>query len=158
MTAVARPWSLAQATGVRQLNTGPAPPRVKAGEEIVFAGDFSAIVLREHKLSGRLLDLEFNRAGEDLWRGNLSLREAGNILTWKETQPVVRAKRIRQPPVGGRNAQRRTRSGLATAAEAQEKGIQIATAHARAGLSATGDAGLIRRCRSPNGSRFLWQQ
>src|SRR5262249_1708349 len=47
----------------------PSPPRFKEGEEIVFSEDFKARVLRENRLSERLLDLEFNRSGEDLWRG-----------------------------------------------------------------------------------------
>src|SRR5262249_42724658 len=47
----------------------PSPPRFNDGEEIIFSEDFRARVLRETKLSGRLLELEFNRSGEDLWRG-----------------------------------------------------------------------------------------
>jgi S-adenosylmethionine:tRNA ribosyltransferase-isomerase len=46
----------------------PAAPRFKAGEEVIFSGDFRARVLRENELSDRLLDLEFNLTGADLWR------------------------------------------------------------------------------------------
>ena len=47
----------------------PSPPRLEKGEEIIFSRDFRAKVLRENTLSRRLLDLEFNLAGEELWRG-----------------------------------------------------------------------------------------
>ena len=36
---------------------------------IIFSDDFRARVLRESALSARLLDLEFNLHGQDLWRG-----------------------------------------------------------------------------------------
>ena len=47
----------------------PMPPRLKEGEEIIFSGDFRARVLRENSLSARLVDLEFNLRGEELWQG-----------------------------------------------------------------------------------------
>jgi len=47
----------------------PSPPRLKTGEEIIFERDFRARVVREDELSARLIDLQFNLAGEDLWRG-----------------------------------------------------------------------------------------
>jgi S-adenosylmethionine:tRNA ribosyltransferase-isomerase len=47
----------------------PHPPRLRQAEQIEFSADLSATVLKESGLSGRLLDLEFNLGGEDLWRG-----------------------------------------------------------------------------------------
>ncbi|MGA9770745.1 MAG: S-adenosylmethionine:tRNA ribosyltransferase-isomerase [Blastocatellia bacterium] len=47
----------------------PAPPRFKAGEEVIFSAGFRARVLRENELSGRLVDLEFNLSSEEFWRG-----------------------------------------------------------------------------------------
>ena len=46
----------------------PAPPRFGVGDEVVFSADFRARVRRESELSDRLLELEFNLSGSDLWR------------------------------------------------------------------------------------------
>src|SRR5262249_3517330 len=46
----------------------PAPPRFVEGEEILIATNFRARVRGEHPLSERLLNLEFNLSGEELWR------------------------------------------------------------------------------------------
>ena len=46
----------------------PTPPHFKAGEEVIFSGGSRARVLRKNELSERLLDLEFNLAGAELWR------------------------------------------------------------------------------------------
>jgi len=51
-----------------------APPRFGKGEEIRIATDFRARVHSGNPLSGRLLNLEFNLSGEELWR---SLYEYG---------------------------------------------------------------------------------
>lgn len=51
-----------------QTEARPAPPHLKEGEEIIFERDFRARVVREDNLSSRLLDLQFNLAGEALWR------------------------------------------------------------------------------------------
>jgi S-adenosylmethionine:tRNA ribosyltransferase-isomerase len=45
-----------------------SPPRFKKGEEILIAPNFLARVHGENQLSGRLLNLEFNLSGEELWR------------------------------------------------------------------------------------------
>jgi S-adenosylmethionine:tRNA ribosyltransferase-isomerase len=120
----------------------PAPPHIKTGEEIAFAEDFSAIVLRESKLSGRLLDLEFNRAGEDLWRG---IYRYGKPVQYSymtgRTQPSGRCKTFTaavpwavEMPSAGHALDWQLLLKL------REKGIQIATLTHGAGLSATGDA------------------
>jgi S-adenosylmethionine:tRNA ribosyltransferase-isomerase len=46
----------------------PPPPRFKIDEEIIFSDDFRARILRENELAARLLDLEFNLSGAELWR------------------------------------------------------------------------------------------
>jgi S-adenosylmethionine:tRNA ribosyltransferase-isomerase len=46
----------------------PSPPRFAEGEEILIAPDFLAKVRGEDQLSERLLNLEFNLSGEELWR------------------------------------------------------------------------------------------
>lgn len=46
----------------------PSPHRFREGEEITIASNFRAKVLGEEQLSKRLLHLEFNLSGEELWR------------------------------------------------------------------------------------------
>jgi len=46
----------------------PSPPRLVEGEEIMIAQDFRARVRGDNQLSERLLNLEFNLSGEELWR------------------------------------------------------------------------------------------
>jgi S-adenosylmethionine:tRNA ribosyltransferase-isomerase len=46
----------------------PSPPRFAEGEEIMIAPDFRARVRGEDQLSERLLNLEFDLSGEELWR------------------------------------------------------------------------------------------
>jgi S-adenosylmethionine:tRNA ribosyltransferase-isomerase len=46
----------------------PSPPRLAKGDEIVIAENFRARVRGDHQLSERLLELEFNLSGEELWR------------------------------------------------------------------------------------------
>ena len=59
----------------------PPPPRFAQGEEILIAPDFRARVRGEDQLSGRLLDLEFNLSGEELWRVCISTASPCNIRT-----------------------------------------------------------------------------
>ncbi|MDQ3011723.1 MAG: S-adenosylmethionine:tRNA ribosyltransferase-isomerase [Acidobacteriota bacterium] len=119
----------------------PAPPSFKTGEEIVFSQDFSAIVLRENKLSGRLLDLEFNRAGEDLWRG---IYRYGKPIQYSYMSEELNLWAV-QNVYGSRPwAVEMPSAGYALdwqlLLKLREKGIQIATLTHGAGLSATGDA------------------
>lgn len=46
----------------------PSPPRFVDGEEILIAQDFRARVRGDDRLSERLLNIEFNLSGEELWR------------------------------------------------------------------------------------------
>jgi S-adenosylmethionine:tRNA ribosyltransferase-isomerase len=123
----------------------PAPPRVKAGEEIAFAGDFSAIVLRENQLSGRLLDLEFNRSGEDLWRG---IYHYGKPVQYSYMTEELNLWSV-QNVYGSRPwAVEMPSAGHALdwqlLLKLKEKGIQTATLTHGAGLSATGDTNIDR--------------
>ncbi|HYE72158.1 MAG TPA: S-adenosylmethionine:tRNA ribosyltransferase-isomerase, partial [Blastocatellia bacterium] len=45
-----------------------AAPALKKGDEIIFAKDFKARVIKKNDLSERLLDLEFDDAEDELWR------------------------------------------------------------------------------------------
>ncbi len=46
----------------------PSPPNFDRGDEITIASNFRARVRGDNQLSDRLLDLEFNLSGEELWR------------------------------------------------------------------------------------------
>ncbi len=118
----------------------PAPPHVKAGEELAFAGDFSAIVLKESTLSGRLLDLEFNRSGEDLWQG---IYRYGKPIQYSYMTEQLNLWSV-QNVYGSRPwAVEMPSAGHALdwhlLLKLKEKGIQIVTLTHGAGLSATGD-------------------
>lgn len=119
----------------------PLPPSIRPGEEIAFAEDFSAIVLRESNLSGRLLDLEFNRAGEDLWRG---IYRYGKPVQYSYMTDELNLWSV-QNVYGSRPwAVEMPSAGHALnwqlLLKLKEKGVQIATLTHGAGLSATGDA------------------
>jgi S-adenosylmethionine:tRNA ribosyltransferase-isomerase len=57
----------------------PSPPRFVEGEEILISPDFRAKVRGEDQLSERLLNIEFNLSGEDLWR---NLYQYGNPVQY----------------------------------------------------------------------------
>ena len=46
----------------------PSPPSFAKGDEILISSNFRARVRGDNQLSERLLDLEFNLSGEELWR------------------------------------------------------------------------------------------
>jgi S-adenosylmethionine:tRNA ribosyltransferase-isomerase len=46
----------------------PSPPPLRAGEEVIFSEDFRARVVGRSAISARLLELEFNLSGSELWR------------------------------------------------------------------------------------------
>lgn len=46
----------------------PSPPALQAGAELRFADDFRATVRGNSEVSDRLLDLEFNLCGAELWQ------------------------------------------------------------------------------------------
>jgi S-adenosylmethionine:tRNA ribosyltransferase-isomerase len=121
----------------------PVPPHVTVGSEIAFAGDFRALVLRESPLSGRLLELQFNRTGTDLWR---SLYRYGKPVQYSYMNRELKLWSV-QNVYGSRPwAVEMPSAGHALdwhlLLRLKEKGIRLATLTHGAGLSATGDAAI----------------
>lgn len=119
----------------------PSPARIKVGEEIAFANDFSAIVLRESKMSGRLLDLEFNRSGEALWREIYHYGKpvqysymTGELNLWSVQNVYGSRPWAVEMPSAGHALDWQLLLKL------KKKGVQTASLTHGAGLSATGDA------------------
>lgn len=123
----------------------PAPPSFKPGDEIAFADGFSAIVVKENELSSRLLNLEFNRAGEEFWRGiyrygkPIQYSYMGEELNLWSVQNVYGSRpwAVEMPSAGHALDWR-------LLLKLREKGIQTVTLTHGAGLSATGDEQLDR--------------
>jgi S-adenosylmethionine:tRNA ribosyltransferase-isomerase len=122
-----------------------APPRINAGEAITFAHDFSAIVRQEHQLSGRLLELDFNHAGADLWRNIYRYGKpvqysymADELKLWSAQNVYGSRPWAVEMPSAGHALDWQLLLKL------KQRGIQIATLTHGAGLSATGDAELDR--------------
>lgn len=123
----------------------PAPPRVKAGETLTFAPDFRAIVRREHQLSGRLLELDFNHAGADLWRDIYRYGKpvqysymTDELKLWSAQNVYGSRPWAVEMPSAGHALDWQLLLKL------KQCGIRIATLTHGAGLSATGDATLDR--------------
>jgi S-adenosylmethionine:tRNA ribosyltransferase-isomerase len=123
----------------------PAPPRLKAGEEITFADGFNAVVVKESLLSNRLLDLEFNRSDEALWSG---IYRYGKPIQYSYMTEELNLWSV-QNIYGGRPwAVEMPSAGHALdwplLMKLREVGIQTATLTHGAGLSATGDEQIDR--------------
>ncbi|HJQ71537.1 MAG TPA: S-adenosylmethionine:tRNA ribosyltransferase-isomerase [Blastocatellia bacterium] len=123
----------------------PAPPLFKAGEELIFSGGFRARVLRESELSSRLLDLEFNSSGAELWR---DIYLHGRPVQYSYMNDELKLWSV-QNVYGGRPwAVEMASAGHALdwqlILKLMKKGIQIASLTHGAGLSSTGDAGIDR--------------
>jgi S-adenosylmethionine:tRNA ribosyltransferase-isomerase len=123
----------------------PAPPHINAGETITFAKDFSAIVRREHQLSDRLLELDFNHTGADLWRRIYRYGKpvqysylADELKLWSAQNVYGSRPWAVEMPSAGHALDWQLLLKL------KHRGIQIATLTHGAGLSATGDAELDR--------------
>ena len=123
----------------------PSPPGLREGEEIIFSDDFRARVLRESALSARLLDLEFNLEGQDLWRGiyahgkpvQYSYMNEGLAL-WSVQNVYSGRPWAVEMPSAGHAFNWRTLLRLA------EKGVRIVPLTHGAGLSSTGDVDIDR--------------
>lgn len=123
----------------------PAPPRINAGEAITFAHDFSAIVRREHQLSRRLLELDFNHAGAAFWRDIYRYGKpvqysymADELKLWSAQNVYGSRPWAVEMPSAGHALDWQLLLKL------KQGGIQIATLTHGAGLSATGDTELDR--------------
>lgn len=123
----------------------PSPPRFIAGEEVIFSGGFRARVLKENELSERLLDLEFNLSGTELWR---------NIYRHgKPVQYSYMNKELNLWAVQNVYSSRPWAVEMPSAGHALDwqlllklmrKGIQIVSLTHSAGLSSSGDASIDR--------------
>ena len=123
----------------------PSPPHFKAGEEVIFSEGFRARVLRENELSSRLLDLEFNLSGVELWR---------NIYRHgKPVQYSYMNEELKLWAVQNVYSSRPWAVEMPSAAHALDwqlllglmrKGVQIVSLTHGAGLSSTGDADIDR--------------
>ena len=118
----------------------PSPPRFEKGEEISIAPDFRARVRGEDQLSGRLLDLEFNLSGEELWR---SLYRHGKPVQYSYLNDELKLWSVQnvyssrpwavEMPSAGHALNWRLLLKLI------RKGVQIVPLTHGAGLSSTGD-------------------
>ncbi|HMG32349.1 MAG TPA: S-adenosylmethionine:tRNA ribosyltransferase-isomerase [Blastocatellia bacterium] len=123
----------------------PRPPRLRAGDEISFSEDFKASVVRESGLSGRLLDLEFNVGGAQLWRGIYALGRPVQYSYMKSELDLWSVQNV----YGGRPwAVEMPSAGHAfnwrLLLSLREHGVQIASLTHGAGLSSTGDPEIDR--------------
>jgi len=119
----------------------PSPRRFRQGEEITIAPNFSAIVLGENHLSGRLLNLEFNLSGEDLWG---SLYSYGRPVQYSYMNDELKLWSV-QNVYGGRPwAVEMPSAGYALDWQLLlrliKKDVQVVPLTHGAGLSSTGDA------------------
>lgn len=123
----------------------PEPPRIATGEVIAFASDFSASVLRESKLSGRLLEIEFNRTGQRLWQG---IYQYGKPIQYSYMEQELSLWSVQniygsrpwavEMPSAGHSFDWQMLFKL------KDKGVEMVTLTHGAGLSATGDAEIDR--------------
>jgi S-adenosylmethionine:tRNA ribosyltransferase-isomerase len=118
----------------------PSPPRFAEGEEILIAPDFRAKVRGEDQLSERLLNLEFNLSGEELWR---NLYRHGHPAQYSYMNDELKLWSV-QNVYGSRPwAVEMPSAGHAFSwrllLELIRKGVQIVPLTHGAGLSSTGD-------------------
>ncbi len=123
----------------------PTPPHFKAGEEVIFSGGFRARVLRENELSERLLDLEFNLSGAELWR---SIYRHGKPIQYSYMNEELKLWAV-QNVYGSRPwAVEMPSAGHALdwqlLLKLIRKGVQIVSLTHGAGLSSSGDADIDR--------------
>ena len=123
----------------------PRAPHLKAGEEVIFSGDFRARVLRENELSARLLDLEFDFSGADLWR---SIYLHGKPVQYSYMNDDLKLWSVQNVYSGRPWAVEMASSGHALdwrlLLKLMKKGVQIVSLTHGAGLSSTGDAEIDR--------------
>jgi len=123
----------------------PSPPRFAEGEEILIAPDFRARVRGQDQLSERLLNLEFNLSGEELWR---NLYRYGNPVQYSHLNDELKLWSVQnvyssrpwavEMPSAGHALSWRLLLKLIV------KGVRIVPLTHGAGLSSTGDAKIDR--------------
>jgi S-adenosylmethionine:tRNA ribosyltransferase-isomerase len=118
----------------------PSPPRFAQGEEILIAPDFRARVRGEDPLSVRLLDLEFNLSGEELWRG---LYQHGKPVQYSYIEDELKLWSVQNVYSSRPWAVEMASAGHALSwrllLKLIRKGVQIVPLTHGAGLSSTGD-------------------
>jgi S-adenosylmethionine:tRNA ribosyltransferase-isomerase len=118
----------------------PSPPRFAEGEEIMIAPDFRARVRGEDQLSGRLLNLEFNLSGEELWR---NLYRHGKPVQYSYLEDELKLWSVQNVYSSRPWAVEMPSAGHALSwrllLKLIRKGVQIVPLTHGAGLSSTGD-------------------
>jgi S-adenosylmethionine:tRNA ribosyltransferase-isomerase len=121
----------------------PSPPRLDAGDEIIFSADFRARVVRRNELSARLLDLEFNLSGAQLWR---SIYEHGKPVQYAYMREALKLWSVQNVYSSRPWAVEMPSAGHALdwqlLLELMRKGVRIVSLTHGAGLSSTGDAAI----------------
>ena len=119
----------------------PSPPHFRKGEEIIFSEGFRARILRENELSARLIDLEFNLSGTELWR---SIYQNGKPVQYSYMSESLNLWSVQNIYSSTPWAVEMASAGHALdwqlLLKLMRKGIQIVPLTHGAGLSATGDA------------------
>ncbi|HEY8459082.1 MAG TPA: S-adenosylmethionine:tRNA ribosyltransferase-isomerase [Blastocatellia bacterium] len=123
----------------------PSPPRFAEGEEILIAADFRAKVRGEDALSERLLNLEFDLSGEELWRNLYRYGNPvqyshmhGELKLWSAQNVYSSRPWAAEMPSAGHALSWRLLLKLI------RKGVRIAPLTHGAGLSSTGDEKIDR--------------
>jgi S-adenosylmethionine:tRNA ribosyltransferase-isomerase len=118
----------------------PAPPGLTEGAEIIFSGELRARILKQNEISERLLHLEFDSSGEDLWH---SIYAYGKPVQYSYLHEELKPWELQniyssrpwavEMPSAGHVIEWQLLLKL------KNKGVRIATLTHGAGLSATGD-------------------
>jgi S-adenosylmethionine:tRNA ribosyltransferase-isomerase len=123
----------------------PSPPRFAEGDEMLIAPDFRAKVRGEDGLSERLLNLEFNLSGEDLWR---NLYRYGRPVQYSYMNDELKLWSVQNFYSGRPWAAEMPSAGHALSwrllLKLIGKGVRIAPLTHGAGLSSTGDEKIDR--------------
>jgi len=118
----------------------PPPPRFAEGDEIMIAPDFRARVSGEDQVSERLLNLEFNLSGEELWR---NLYRHGKPVQYSYLEDELKLWSVQNIYSGRPWAVEMPSAGHAFSWRLMmkliRKGVQIVPLTHGAGLSSTGD-------------------
>lgn len=118
-----------------------SPPRLAEGEEITISRNFSARVISEDRFSERLLNLEFNLSGEELWR---HLYQFGKPVQYSYMNDELRLWSVQNVYSSRPWAVEMPSAGHALnwglLLKLIRKGVQIVPLTHGAGLSSTGDS------------------
>jgi S-adenosylmethionine:tRNA ribosyltransferase-isomerase len=122
-----------------------SPPRFEKGEEILIAPNFRARIHGENLLSGRLLNLEFNLSGEELWR---SLYQHGKPVQYSYLDDELKLWSVQNVYSSRPWAVEMPSAGHALSWQLLlkliRKGVDIVPLTHGAGLSSTGDLNIDR--------------